>query len=56
MNQSLEQAIANAAASSAMEGLPLSAAQLQTVRRILSGSLLLEDYLNGLRTQYQDNR
>lgn len=42
-------ALKNAAASSAMEGLPLTEAQLQTAEMILDGKMTLEDYFRTLQ-------
>jgi hypothetical protein len=38
-------AIQNAAASSAMEGLPLDERDFETIRSILEGELSLQDYM-----------
>lgn len=44
MNNQLNQALASAAASSAMEGIPLSDKDLSVVKQILEGSLTLAEY------------
>ena len=44
-------ALRNAAASSAMEGLPLSEEQMQIAVRILDGGMTLEDYFKSLMAQ-----
>lgn len=43
-------ALKNAAASSAMEGLPLSEEQLLTAEQILDGKMTLEEYFQTLQT------
>ena len=45
----------NAAASSAMEGLPLSEEQMRTAELILDGKMTLEDYFRALQTAQQNS-
>lgn len=54
MTETTIQALRNAAASSAMEGLVLTDAQLETVTAILEGSQSLSDYLQTLKEHYQE--
>ncbi len=54
MTESTRQALQNAAASSAMEGLALTDAQMETVTAILEGRLSLADYLQALKERYQE--
>lgn len=54
-NKNLEKALANAAASSAMEGLPLSPSDLQTVREILSGTLSIQEVLREIQERYRED-
>lgn len=49
MTSTAAQALKNAAASSAVEGLPLSQSQLDTVAAILEGKLSLSEYLQSLK-------
>lgn len=44
MTESTEKTLRSMAASSAMEGLPLSDQQLQTIQKILNGETSLQDY------------
>ncbi len=46
------QALQNAAASSAMEGLPLTKSDMETIRSILEGELSLQDYLAAMKASY----
>ena len=48
------QALQNAAASSAMEGLPLSQDDLDTIRSILEGKTTLQDFLSMMKAAYGD--
>ena len=54
MNNQLNQALASAAASSAMEGMPLSAQDLSVVKQILEGSLTLADYFTTIQRKHQE--
>lgn len=51
MRESQQKAIQNAAASSAMEGLPLSQQDIELVQKILDGELTLQEYLASLVEQ-----
>lgn len=46
------QALQNAAASSAMEGLPLTRKDIETIRSILDGELSLQEYLAAMKASY----
>ena len=48
-------ALRNAAASSAMEGLPLDSHDLKTVKDIYSGKTTLAEYVEKLKKQYKEN-
>ena len=54
MDDSTLQALRNAAASSAMEGLPLSQTDLQIIQEILDGKTSLQDYLIELQARYRE--
>lgn len=56
MTENTRQALQNAAASSAMEGLALTDAQMETVTAILEGRLSLTDYLQALKERYCPSR
>ncbi len=49
MSEETKLALMEAAASSAMEGLPLSEARLRTIEDILEGKLSLQDYFSTLQ-------
>ena len=51
MKDSLLRALDNAAASSAMEGLPLTKENRIIIEKIIAGELSLEDYLKTLQNQ-----
>lgn len=55
MNNQLNQALASAAASSAMEGMSLSAQDLSVVKQILEGSLTLTDYFTTIQRKHQES-
>ena len=44
----------NAAASSAMEGLPLERSHMEIIQSILDGKLSLQDYFCSLQERYQE--
>ena len=46
------QALQNAAASSAMEGLPLSQVDMELIQSILDGKSTLQDFLSTMKTTY----
>ncbi len=54
MDESTRRALKNAAASSAMEGLPLDREDLRIVRELLEGKRELREYLKQLRKQEQE--
>lgn len=47
-------ALQNAAAYSAMEGLPLEQRHFEIIQNILDGKLTLQEYLESLKKQYQE--
>lgn len=47
-------ALKNAAASSAMEGLPLNDGDLAVIKSILDGRINLQDFFQSLKLQEQD--
>ena len=49
-----QRALQNAAASAAMEGLPLEKQHFEVIQNILEGKLSLQDYLQFLKNQYQE--
>ena len=48
-------ALRNASASSAMEGLPLSEENIETVQRMLNGEQTLQDYFRDLKERYRED-
>lgn len=48
-------ALRNAAASSAMEGLPLSEEHIEAVQRMLNGEQTLQDYFRVLKERYRED-
>ena len=54
MSEAETRALKNAAASSAMEGLPLNDNDLSVVTDILAGKMTLQDFLQSVKTQYQE--
>lgn len=48
-----QRALQNAAASSAMEGLPLEEKHFEIIQNILEGKITLQDYLQSLKEKYQ---
>ncbi len=50
------QALKNAAASSAMEGMPLTEQNMQTIEHILDGKLTLADYLKSVQQKYGEKQ
>lgn len=54
MNTTELNALRNAAASSAMEGLPLDSRDLKTVKDIYSGKTTLAEYVEKLKKQYKE--
>lgn len=49
------QALRNAAASSAMEDLPVEARHMEIIERILNGEMTLEDYFRQLQSQQENS-
>lgn len=49
-----QRTLQNAAASSAMEGLPLDQQHFEIIQNILEGKLSLQEYLQALKEQYQE--
>jgi len=54
MSVTEQRALQNAAASSAMEGLPLEKRHFEIIQNILDGKLTLQEYLESLKKQYQE--
>lgn len=54
MSEKMWDALRSAAASSAMEGLPLNDDSMQIVESILEGKMTLQDYFDNLRAEYQE--
>ena len=55
MQSSTQQALRNAAASSAMEGLPLQPKDYDIIQEILDGKTSLQAYLKQLQEQYLES-
>lgn len=53
MSETMRQAVKNAAASSAMEGLPLNRQDIEIIQDILDGKTTLQEYLRQLQSRYQ---
>lgn len=54
MSESTLRALMSAAASSAMEGLPLDDEKLGIVQKILNCEMTLQDYFESVKLQYQE--
>jgi hypothetical protein len=54
LSDSAQVALQNAAASSAMEGMPLTQENIDVICRILEGELSLNDYLHSLKLRSQE--
>lgn len=54
MSEAEQRALRNAAASSAMEGLPLDAKDFKVVTDILDGKMTLQDFLQSVKVQYKE--
>ena len=52
MSEKTLRALLSAAASSAMEGLPLDEEKLGVVERILNGEMTLQEYFDSVKLQY----
>ncbi len=55
MSEKTLRALLSAAASSAMEGLPLDDEKLGIVEKILNGEMTLQDYFDSVKLQYQES-
>ena len=55
MSEKTLRALLSAAASSAMEGLPLDDEKLGIIEKILCGEMTLQDYFDSVKLQYQEN-
>ena len=56
MNPATASALGNAAASSAMEGLPLEQADIAVIKKILDGEMSLQDFIQTLTKQDQEQQ
>ncbi len=54
MSVTEQRALQNAAASSAMEGLPLEQEHIEIIQSILDGEMSLQEYLLSLQKQYEE--
>lgn len=54
MSESEKRALRNAAASSAMEGLPLNESDLEIIKSILDGKMTLQDFFASVKAQYKE--
>lgn len=54
MSEKTLQALLSAAASSAMEGLPLDNEKLDIIKKILNGEMTLNEYFDSVKRQYQE--
>ena len=54
MSEETEKALMSAAASSAMEGLPLNDEELGIAKKILEGEMTLQEFISSLKAQYQE--
>ena len=55
MSEITSRALLSAAASSAMEGLPLDNEKLGIIEKILNGEMTLKDYFDSVMLQYQES-
>ena len=55
MSEKTLRALLSAAASSAMEGLPLDDEKLGIIEKILSGEITLQDYFDSVKLQYPES-
>lgn len=55
MSENELRALRNAAASSAMEGIPLSREHIEAVERMLNGEQTLQDYLLKLKDRFSED-
>ena len=54
MSEAEARALKNAAASSAMEGLPLNDSELNIVTNIIEGKMTLQEFLLTVKAQHED--
>ena len=54
MSEKVLRALMSAAASSAMEGLPLDDEKLTVIERILCGEMTLQDYFDSVKLRYPE--
>ena len=54
MNEEARQALLDAAASSAMEGLPLSQHDMEIVEQIYTGKMTLADFIKSVQLRAQE--
>ena len=55
MSEIVLRALLSAAASSAMEGLPLDDEKLGIIEKILNGEMTLQDYFDSVKLPYQES-
>lgn len=55
MSENTLRALKSAAASSAMEGLPLDEEKLGVIEKILNGEMTLQDYFERIKLQYRES-
>lgn len=55
MSEQTLRALLSAAASSAMEGLPLDDEGLGIIKKILNGEMTLQDYFDSVKLQYGES-
>ena len=55
MSETAFEALLSAAASSAMEGLPLDAEKMAVIRKIMNGELTLQAYFASVQQQEREN-
>ena len=55
MSEKTMRALLNAAASSAMEGLPLDDEKLSIIEKILNGEMTLQDYFESVKLHSSEN-
>ena len=55
MSEKVLRALLSAAASSAMEGLPLDEKKLDIIEKILCGETTLQEYFESVKLKYQEN-
>ena len=55
MSEKTLRSLLSAAASSAMEGLPLDAEKLGIIEKILDGKMTLQEYYDSVKLPYQES-